>query len=45
LISPEKKFDFYRVFNYLIIYRDNCNPIEIARVLHGARDVKRILEG
>jgi plasmid stabilization system protein ParE len=36
---------FYRVFQYLIIYRDKRRPIEIVRVLHGARDVKRILDG
>jgi plasmid stabilization system protein ParE len=35
---------FFSVFNYLIVYRDKYRPIQIVRVLHGARDVKRLLE-
>ncbi len=34
----------YRVTSYLIIYRDSARPIEIVRVLHGARDVGAVLE-
>jgi toxin ParE1/3/4 len=30
--------------NYLIFYRPFSNRIEIARVLHGARNLKRIFE-
>ena len=34
---------FWRVRNHLIIYRSEKAPIEIVRVLHGARDVQVIL--
>jgi plasmid stabilization system protein ParE len=30
--------------NYLIFYRELSNNVEIVRVLHGAGDIKRILE-
>jgi plasmid stabilization system protein ParE len=29
--------------NYLIVYRPETTPLEIVRILHGMRDVKRIL--
>lgn len=35
---------FWRVREYLIIYRSEKNPIEIVRVLHGKRDVQALLE-
>src|SRR5262249_35850148 len=34
---------FWPVRNYLIIYLPETTPIEIVRVLHGARDIQRIL--
>lgn len=34
---------FFAVYSYMIVYRP-CTPLEIARVLHGRRDLKRILE-
>lgn len=34
---------FWSVFKYLIVYRPDTKPLEIARVLHGRRDVKRLL--
>ena len=34
---------FWRLRNCLIIYRSEKAPIEIVRVLHGARDVQVIL--
>jgi toxin ParE1/3/4 len=34
---------FWSVFSYLIIYRPKTKPLQIIRVLHGARDVKAIL--
>lgn len=34
---------FFRVFKYLIIYRPDRRPLEVARILHGSRDVRRIL--
>ena len=30
--------------NYLIFYRELSDGVEIVRVLHGARDIQRILE-
>jgi antitoxin ParD1/3/4/toxin ParE1/3/4 len=34
---------FWPVFKYLVIYRPDTKPLEIVRVLHGRRDVERIL--
>jgi antitoxin ParD1/3/4/toxin ParE1/3/4 len=34
---------FWPVYSYLIIYRPDVEPLEIVRVLHGARDVERLL--
>ena len=34
---------FWHVRRYLIIYRSEKRPIEVVRVLHGARDVQTIL--
>jgi plasmid stabilization system protein ParE len=36
---------FWGVRTYLIIYRSKGRPLEIVRVLHGARDVQAILGG
>jgi toxin ParE1/3/4 len=36
---------FWRVRNLLIIYRPENMPLEVVRVLHGARDVQAILDG
>ena len=35
---------FWSVFKYLVIYRPDTKPLEIVRVLHGRRDVKRLLD-
>lgn len=35
---------FWPIRKYLIIYREKDTHIEVARVLHGARDVKSILD-
>jgi antitoxin ParD1/3/4/toxin ParE1/3/4 len=35
---------FWPVFSYLVIYRPDMKPIQIVRVLHGKRDVRRLLE-
>jgi toxin ParE1/3/4 len=35
---------FYSVYKYLIIYRAALQPLQIVRVLHGARDVRSILD-
>ena len=35
---------FYRVFSYLVIYEAGSNPLQILGVLHGKRNVSRILK-
>lgn len=35
---------FYPVWSYLVIYRPTSKPLEIVRVLHGARDLPSLLE-
>jgi len=39
----EEPVKFWPVYSYLIIYDPARSPIEIVRVLHGARDVARLL--
>jgi plasmid stabilization system protein ParE len=34
----------FSVFSYLIIYRPETSPVQILRIIHGARDVPRALE-
>jgi antitoxin ParD1/3/4 len=34
---------FFTIYSYMVVYRANT-PLEIVRVLHGKRDVKRILD-
>lgn len=35
---------FWSVFNYLIIYKKKSNPLEIARILIGYRNIIELLE-
>lgn len=42
LTPPDVRF--WSVFRYLVIYRPDTKPLEIVRVLHGKRDVRRLLE-
>ena len=37
-------YRFWPVSSYLIIYRPDTTPLRIIRVLHGARDVRSLLE-
>ena len=39
----DKRHRFETVFSYLIVYRWETRPLQIIRVLHGARDVHSIL--
>jgi plasmid stabilization system protein ParE len=34
---------FYRIFSYLVIYKPGSKPLQILGVLHGKRNVARIL--
>lgn len=35
---------FWPVYSYLIIYRPEERPLQVVRVLHGARDIRKLLE-
>ncbi len=39
----DRSLRFWPVYSYLIVYRPASRPLQIIRVLHGARDVRRIL--
>jgi toxin ParE1/3/4 len=34
---------FFAVYSYLIVYRAHTLPLQVASILHGSRDVERIL--
>jgi antitoxin ParD1/3/4/toxin ParE1/3/4 len=34
---------FFAVYSYLIVYRPDTKPLQVAAILHGSRDVERIL--
>ena len=36
---------FFPVYSYLIVYRPQTKPLQIASILHGRRDVEQILKG
>jgi len=38
----DPRYRFWRIHSYIIAYRIDTKPITIARVLHGARDFRRI---
>lgn len=40
----DKPVRFWPVYSYLIVYRPESRPLQVVRVLHGARDVRRVLE-
>jgi len=40
--SPVK---FFPVYSYLIVYRPDTKPLQIVSLLHGRRDVEKILKG
>ena len=35
---------FYLVHSYLVVYRRDKKPLSVVRVLHAARDAKRLLQ-
>jgi len=35
---------FFPVYSYLIVYRPETRPLQIVAILHGRRDVERILK-
>ncbi len=40
----DRSLRFWPVYSYLIVYRPESRPLQIIRVLHGARDVRRVLK-
>lgn len=46
LLTPAAKADLVEIYIYsfLIVYRPSTRPLQVIRVLRGARDVRRILE-
>jgi plasmid stabilization system protein ParE len=38
-----KPVKFWSVFDYLVVYDPHSRPVQILRVLHGARDVENLL--
>lgn len=40
----EEPLRFWMIYSYLIIYRPETRPLQILRVLHASRDVRRLLE-
>jgi len=36
---------FFLVFSYLIVYRPETKPLQVVSILHGRRDVEKILQG
>jgi plasmid stabilization system protein ParE len=39
----DRRHRFFPVYSYLIVYRFETRPLQVIRVLHGARDVQSIL--
>jgi plasmid stabilization system protein ParE len=39
----EANVRFFPVYSYLIVYRPDTNPLQIAAILHGRRDLEEIL--
>ena len=38
-----KPYLFFRVYSYLVVYRRGSQPLQIARIVHAARDSRRLL--
>jgi antitoxin ParD1/3/4/toxin ParE1/3/4 len=36
---------FFAIYSYLIVYRESPGPLQVIAILHGAREVRSILEG
>ena len=39
----DRQFRFLLVYSYLIVYRPETKPLQVVRILHGARDIQSIL--
>jgi antitoxin ParD1/3/4/toxin ParE1/3/4 len=43
LVDIDTALRFWPVYSYVIVYRAETKPLEVVRVLHGARDVQSLL--
>jgi len=41
----ERRYRFWRLWSYLIVYRWQSSPIEIIAIVHGARDLDAFFGG
>jgi plasmid stabilization system protein ParE len=41
----DERLRVWTVYSYLIIYRPDRKPIEVLRVIHGSRDLRRAMRG
>jgi antitoxin ParD1/3/4/toxin ParE1/3/4 len=40
----DPRYRVWKVYSYLIVYRPDTDPLQIIRVIHGARDVPKALD-
>jgi plasmid stabilization system protein ParE len=40
----EEDVKFFAAYSYLIVYRPETEPLQVASILHGRRDVEQILK-
>jgi antitoxin ParD1/3/4/toxin ParE1/3/4 len=43
-LTPRPELRFWSVFSYLIVYRVDEKPLTIVAIIHGKRQVERLLE-
>lgn len=43
-LTRDRRHRFWGVHSYLIVYRPDTSPLEIIRVIHGARDAAALLQ-
>ena len=42
--STHPELRYFAVYSYLIVYRPMTKPLQIVSILHGMRDIERILD-
>ncbi len=40
----DKAVRFFRIYSYLIVYRPETKPLQVVAILHGRRDIGRLLK-
>ena len=40
----DERVKFFQVYSYLIVYRPETKPLQVVSILHGHRDLERILK-